>query len=366
MCRWFAYISPTEPCLLSDVLITPANSISKQCSEHYLPKLLPHDKDKDLDHTSDELLRMRNSLLNMDGLGLASVWTSELNYYISGYTKANSSYIKHVAGPRPALYKSQSPPINDFNFKSLCENTETHCVFAHIRASSGSVVTQVNSHPFVFGRHIFMHNGVVSNFSSIRRDMTDLMSFDAYCNVIGSTDSEHAAALYITNLTNHGSKETWEKAYPLKEMFNALRKTVLQILQLQHNKLGATTNIPNSLNFCTTDGSQLVAIRFRNHATQQPPSLYWSEFAGRTLNTKYPGHPDSKDMINAEATLGEGEKMGKHTIVASEPTTYDEKEWNLIGRNCALLVDDKGVEMEVEVEYDETLNAKDPKFDGGA
>ena len=71
MCRWFAYISPVEPCLLSDVLITPANSISKQCSEHYLPKLLPHDKNKDLDHSSDELLRMRNSLLNMDGLGIA-------------------------------------------------------------------------------------------------------------------------------------------------------------------------------------------------------------------------------------------------------------------------------------------------------
>jgi hypothetical protein len=71
MCRWFAYISPTEPCLLSDVLITPANSISKQCSEHYLPKLLPHGDEKELDHTSDELLRMRNALLNMDGLGIA-------------------------------------------------------------------------------------------------------------------------------------------------------------------------------------------------------------------------------------------------------------------------------------------------------
>lgn len=75
MCRWFAYISPTEPCLLSDVLITPANSISKQCSEHYLPKLLPHGDEKELDHTSDELLRMRNSLLNMDGLGVACTYT---------------------------------------------------------------------------------------------------------------------------------------------------------------------------------------------------------------------------------------------------------------------------------------------------
>ena len=279
-----------------------------------------------------------------------------------GYTEASSSYVKHVTGLRPALYKSQNPPINDFNFKSLCENTETHCVFAHIRASSGSVVTQVNSHPFVFGRHVFMHNGVISNFSAIRRDLTDLLSFDAYCNIFGSTDSEHAAALYITNLTNHGDKFTWEKPYPLKAMFAAMRKTVHQILQLQHDKLGAS-NTPNSLNFCTTDGTKLLAIRFRNHATQQPPSLYWSEFAGRTLNTKYPGNPDGKELVNEEAVLDEGEKFGKHTIVASEPTTYDENEWHLIKANHALLVDEEGEEKEVEIEYDEVLNAADPKFD---
>jgi glutamine amidotransferase len=50
--------------------------------------------------------------------------------------------------------------------------------------------------------------------------------------------------------------------------------------------------------------------------------------------------------------------------VASEPTTFDEKEWHLIGRNCALLVDEDGVEREVRVEYGEELNVKDPKFDG--
>lgn len=208
-----------------------------------------------------------------------------------------------------------------------------------------------------------MHNGVISNFSSIRRDLTDLLSFDAYCNILGSTDSEHAAALYMTNLTQHGGKESWEKEYPLQEIFAAMRKTVIQILQLQHDKLG-DSNTPNSLNFCTTDGSKMLAIRFRNHATQQPPSLYWSEFAGRTLNTKYPGNPDGKQFINEEAVWGEDEKMGKHTIVASEPTTYDEKEWHLINRNCALLVDETGVETEIRIEYEDKLNARDPKFDG--
>lgn len=206
-----------------------------------------------------------------------------------------------------------------------------------------------------------MHNGVISNFSAIRRDLTSLLSFDAYCNILGSTDSEHAAALYITNLTSSGSKETWQKSYPLESMFSAMYKTLIQILHLQHKTLGPK-NVPNSLNFCTTDGHRLLAIRFRNHATQQPPSLYWSEFAGRSLNTKYPGNPDNKDA-NQEATL-EAENIGKHTIVASEPTTYHEKEWHLIKRNCALMVGEDGVEKEVEIEYSDELNAKDPKFDG--
>ncbi|KAF2501317.1 N-terminal nucleophile aminohydrolase [Lophium mytilinum] len=345
MCRWFAYISPEEPCLLSDVLITPANSISKQCSEHYLPQLLPHGEEKELDDAPDKLLRMRNSLLNMDGLGVA--W----------YTDTAADYSSPLSGPRPALYKSQSPPFNDFNFRSLCSNTESKCVFAHIRATSGSVVTQVNSHPFVFGRHTFMHNGVVSNFSDIRRDLTDLLSFDAYCNVLGTTDSEHVAALYLTNLTHHGTKDTWEKEYTIEQMRAALIKTVIEVLELQHKKLGAKA-APNSLNLCATDGKKIVAIRFRNHESQQPPSLYWSEFAGRTLNHKYPGKPDD-DSVNQEATK-EAEEHGRHTIVASEPTTHDINEWHLINRNCALLVDEFGTETEVPIHYDAKFNAVDP------
>ena len=125
---------------MTDVLINPANAISKQCSEHYLPGLLPQGEEKELDDATDKLLQMRNSMLNMDGLGM------------SWYTPASANYVKGVEGDRPALYKSQSPPINDFNFRSLCANTETQCVFAHIRATSGTPVTPINSHPFVFGR----------------------------------------------------------------------------------------------------------------------------------------------------------------------------------------------------------------------
>jgi glutamine amidotransferase len=204
-----------------------------------------------------------------------------------------------------------------------------------------------------------MHNGVVSDFHEIRRELTTLLSYDAYCNILGSTDSEHAAALYMTYLTNNGPADSWQDDYPLEAMHRALVKTITRILELQYQTLGHKAR-PNSLNFCITDGKKMVATRFRNHKSQQPPSLYWSEFAGRTLNTKYEGHPDGPQKQNRQATFGPETKIGRHTIVASEPTTFDEKEWHLINKNCALTVDEDGTELEIPVLYDEALNAKDP------
>lgn len=174
MCRWFVYISPGEPCLLSDVLITPTHSITHQVSEHYLPGLLPHGKDHDLHDAPDRLIAARNALLNIDGVGVA--W----------YTTSQSNFMAHVDGVRPAMYKSPNPLVNDVNFQSICAATESNCVFAHIRASSGAPTSIVNCHPFVFGRYVstsprldqgshsralqtFMHNGVVSGFLDIRR-----------------------------------------------------------------------------------------------------------------------------------------------------------------------------------------------------
>jgi glutamine amidotransferase len=204
-----------------------------------------------------------------------------------------------------------------------------------------------------------MHNGVVANYTDIRRSMLHLMSYDAFSNVLGSTDSEHAAAMYMTNLTKGGTNDTWQMEYSLEEMHKAMVQTVMQIMELQHEALG-DKKAPNSLNFCATDGSKMVAIRFRNHATEQPPSLYWSEFAGRNLNQKYPGHPDGPHLVNEQAVKGEDEEIGKHTIIASEPTTHDENEWHLINKNCALTVDQFGTETEIPIKYDAKFNAKDP------
>lgn len=88
-------------------------------------------------------------------------------------------------------------------------------VFAHVHAATNTPVKAVNNHPFVFGWHTFMHNGVISDLISISRDVVDLMDDDAYANIAGSTNSEYSAALYITYLTEGKSKSSREKQHTI-------------------------------------------------------------------------------------------------------------------------------------------------------
>ena len=251
-------------------------------------------------------------------------------------------------------YKTAQPPLHDTNFRSLCANTSTTACFAHIRAATATPIVAVNNHPFVFGRHTIMHNGVVANFISISREMCNLMDDDSYANISGSTDSEHFAALYMTYLTDGKGKTSWEQKYDVKKMKEALERTIASIVKLQQSKLGNKTQA-SSLNVAVTDGSQLVAFRFRNHAIEQPPSLYYSTTAGVTMNRKYPDHPDGKEN---HAACKQVEEHGNHVIVASEPSTYKKKEWNLIEKNHCILVGPNGGDVSVtEVSYSKEWNA---------
>ncbi|KAF7192944.1 putative glutamine amidotransferase DUG3 [Pseudocercospora fuligena] len=373
MCRWFAYISPSEPCLLEDVLITPKHSLVKQVSDHYLPKLLPHEAE-DNDDTSNDI-KARNWVFNFDGLGVAWYTSSKADFELGGPSKTADEAVKEVRlhdepylwideaheyekRLRPAMYKTIQPPRNDSNFLSICANTETKCLFGHIRASSGTAIAYVNNHPFVFGRHTFMHNGAASDFQEIKRDVVNEMSPAAYANVYGGTDSEHMAGLYMTYLTNGGDASSFEKTYSIHEMTEALHKAVATIITLQQKRL-AHNKRPNSLNLCATDGIKLVAYRFRNHRTSQPPSLYYSTKAGVTLNRKYPDNADGIQHPKREIGIPE-EKHGEHLIVASEPSTYKEADWELIPRNSFLAAGPDGVFEVKECPYVEDWNAEDP------
>ncbi|CAE6539525.1 unnamed protein product [Rhizoctonia solani] len=316
--------------LLDDILSRPENSIVKQVQAHYLPHLFPHGT-AEQDQKQEKEIAVRNLHFNNDGTGVAF------------YNKTMRDYNYDGAKCRmPQIYKTIIAPTNDINFQSLCKNTSSRTVFAHVRMAT-SEVQQFNSHPFAFGRHIFMHNGSVANFSLIRRELCAKLSAKAYANVKGSTDSEHIAALYFTHLG-----DDWMAQYPLTKMKSALERAIADIIELQKKLPAATAPFAaSSLNLCTTDGEELLAFRFRNSEIEQPPSLYFSTTAGVTLNRKYPGHPNYlnwEDIGDAATGLVGADELrpeayGNHVIVASEPTTKSENEWALIPKNQAILVD---------------------------
>ncbi|EMD39692.1 hypothetical protein CERSUDRAFT_150345 [Gelatoporia subvermispora B] len=327
MCRWFTYISNSEPQLLADVLIEPAHSLSKQVHDRYLPYLKHYEPDVDPADTKKEI-STRNSPYNMDGLGIA--WYSN--------TRAEFG---EAQGPSPALYKILRQPLTDNIYTSICNNTSSQAIFGHIRAASpSSAITDYNCHPFQFGRWLFMHNGGLAFFNVVKRDMVTCMSDAALDLVKGTTDSEHLAALFFTFLEQDKGPAAWDATHPIADVKQALELAIAKVLEFQDAYVKRSGAAPqaSSINIAITDGTQLLAIRFRNHATEHPPSLYYSTTAGITLNRKYPGHPDQEGADNGSANLKAPHEHGDHVIVASEPTTYKKHDWQLIPKNQCVMV----------------------------
>jgi hypothetical protein len=71
----------------------------------------------------------------------------------------------HFTAIHLTIFPSYS--VTDRTFLTVCANTASKCIMAHIRAASRPPVVPTNNHPFVFGRHSFMHNGTVTFFPEI-------------------------------------------------------------------------------------------------------------------------------------------------------------------------------------------------------
>jgi predicted glutamine amidotransferase len=144
MCRWIAYRGETVP--LEQYVTAPAHSLVVQSL-------------KALESTAST---------NGDGFGMG--W-----------------YGEH---PEPGLYREVRPAWSDENLRYLCRHIRSHLYFAHVRASTGTPITRPNCHPFACGRWMFMHNGLVGNWSRLRRRVEALIPDDVYGSRVGTTDSE--------------------------------------------------------------------------------------------------------------------------------------------------------------------------------
>lgn len=269
-----------------------------------------------------------NPLTNMDGFGLGWYTSTECEF---------NPYIdpKWPESLRPVVYKNTRPPLNDLVLKSIVRGTSSNAVLAHIRAAPGlTPVVETNCHPFVFGRHLFAHNGILGSFPRIRTAILQYLPLRYQQAIVGTTDAEHIAAVYFFILC--GKDGDWESVYDAGEMATAMRETIIILEKLQ-TEFGPPSREANTLNLVVMSGSSLVAVRYASPEGLEPPSLYYSTTAGATLNRKYKGFPsdvsDSADGGDGDAEDDgrlEKKKHGEHVVVASEPSTFNQGEWELI------------------------------------
>lgn len=281
MCRFIAYQG--HPVLIADLLYRPRHSLVRQSMR----------------------AELMSQPFNADGFG------------IGFYTDGEAS---------PCIVRTCAPAWSNRGIESIAQRLRAARVFAHIRAASpGLPVQDTNCHPYGHGRFQFMHNGDLANFRRFKRRLQSGLSDAAWEAIEGSTDSEHAFAVFLdeaggahADLTSAGLRD-------------ALAATLVRLVELD-----AASGPPGSLicNFAVSDGRSTVVSRFASRAAR-PASLYYSAGAGYLLDG------EDGDMLPAD-----GDRP-RAVMVASEPITRRPEDWIELPLNHTLTIDADGV-MRVE------------------
>jgi predicted glutamine amidotransferase len=153
MCRWLAYAGTSV--LLADILYKPDHSLIDQSRHSH----------------------MGVETTNGDGFGIG--W-----YGSDTHT--------------PAIVRDIGPAWNNRNLREIANHVRSPLFFAHVRASTGTAVQQTNCHPFRHGRWMWMHNGAITDFHRLRRELCLAIDPALFPDIEGSTDSEVMFYLAIT------------------------------------------------------------------------------------------------------------------------------------------------------------------------
>lgn len=188
------------------------------------------------------------------------------------------------ANDTPALYRSILPAWNDANLLELADNIMSGHFLAHVRATTGTEIQQTNCHPFRHDRWLFMHNGHIEGFESIRRELSVEVSQELFPHIRGSTDSELMFYLALTQGLDDDPIGAMERMVGMVERAGR-RQGVEEVIQMT---------------VALSDGRSVWAIRYATQGT--PRSLYHS-LEMRALYALLPGleedfAPDSRVVVS--------------------------------------------------------------------
>lgn len=248
MCRLAAYIG--EPLFLEELIAKPRHSLMRQSLRAEGAK----------------------AVTNGDGFGIG--WYGDRD--------------------EPGVYREVMPAWSDDNLLALSQALRSRLFFAHVRATTCGGISRQNCHPFRHGRHLFMHNGQIGGYGSLRRTLESWLPDELYAARRGATDSELLFLLAMARIAD-GVPAAGAVLSVLDDTMALMRER----------------GVAAPLRFAATlaDGETLFA--FRIASDDSPPTLYLRHCAGGT-------------------------------IVASEPLCDDEPGWQALPAGAVVQLDAAG------------------------
>jgi glutamine amidotransferase len=262
MCRWLAYSG--APILLEEVLYGGPNSLVDQ-SLHS---------------------RLGAEPTNGDGFGVG--W--------------------YGAPDTPGVFRSTEPAWNDQNLREIAGHISSPLFFTHIRAAIGSAVQQTNCHPFRHDRWLFMHNGYINEFATIKRDLVLAIDPSLYPHIQGQADTEVLFFLALTFGLQDDPPAAVEQAVGLVEA------------------VAAKHEVPNPFQgtVATSDGESIWAFRYSSERKSR--SLFYTTDVP-TLRKLYPDRELFQE-VSENARLIVSEPLGDVAGVWNE---VPESSWGVVG-----------------------------------
>ncbi len=180
---------------------------------------------------------------------------------------------------KPGLYREITPAWSDENLLSICAQVRARMFFAHVRAATGTATSRANCHPFAVGRYLFMHNGQIGGYHTIRRRLEALIPDALYNDRIGTTDTE---ALFLIGLANGLEQD------PVQAMARTIR---LVLVEMDRASIRAPVHVTAAL----TDGQKIWAFRWASDMT--PATLYHRRSETNTIVVSEPVDEKRDDWL---------------------------------------------------------------------